>query len=548
MSDKKKKVLIATKSPYAKEAEQTAVKIMEAAGLKVNVLKSYKSENDLRNELKKGYDAVIVRSDKINPEEISAGKSNKDNSLKLIVRGGAGFNTIDTKTAEAEGVTVMNTPGQNSNAVAELVFGLAVSAKRNIPKGHIGLTNGEFLKKECAGRELKGKKLGIHGFGNIGQIVAKIAHGFGMEIYAFDPYVMPDVAEQLGVTLVDDLQKLYAEADIITLHIPATPETTNSINLKLLGLMKKDGLLINSARAEVVDKKELILHLKKNLDFKYAADVSHEGEAPDSEMIELSNAIFTPHIGANTSEANFNAATAAARQVVDFLTEGIVVNAVNSPIPSKMRDYAGLATDLGMIAYGLANDRSPERLKLTAFSGLSKYAKQLSGCVIKGVFEAEGEASTIKPGEALAKAKTSGIEIKSSTEETGEHGYVIEVKYKADEGKIRHVIRATLVDGVPKITTIDGIGVGFELTKEELIAIFQYEEGPGMNAFISETFANAGYNIRQSGVNQSSDKKNAVGIYSVEKNGKLDPEELKKVVDSIKKEQKRMINAVAIKI
>ena len=297
------KVLVATEKPFAKVAVDGIRKEVEAAGYELVLLEKYTEKQQLLDAVK-GMDAMIVRSDIIDKEVLQAA-----DQLKIVVRAGAGYDNIDLEAATAKGVCVMNTPGQNSNAVAELVFGLMIMAVRNFYDGK-------------SGTELKGKKLGIHAFGNVGRNVARIAKGVGMDIYAYDAYCTKEAIEAEGVKAVDSAEELYKECNIVSLHIPATAETRNSINYDLVNLMPKGGLLINTARKEVINEADLIRLMTDRPDFKYVTDIMpayHEEFADHFPGRYFS----TPKkMGAQTAEANINAGIAAACQIVGFLRDG----------------------------------------------------------------------------------------------------------------------------------------------------------------------------------------------------------------------------------
>lgn len=248
-------------------------------------------------------DAIIIRSDKVDAEVINAGKN-----LKIVVRAGAGYDNVDLAAATAKNVVVMNTPGQNANAVAELVFGLLVFGVRNFFNGK-------------SGSELMGKKLGILAFGNVGRNVARVAKGFGMEVYAYDAFCPAEVIEAAGVKAVANQNELFKTCDVVSLHIPATPETINSINYDMVNQMKKGGILINTARKEVIDEAGLIKLMAERTDLKYITDIM---PAANDEFAKFEGRYFsTPKkMGAQTSEANINAGLAAARQIVSFITTG----------------------------------------------------------------------------------------------------------------------------------------------------------------------------------------------------------------------------------
>ncbi|MEE1207607.1 MAG: NAD(P)-dependent oxidoreductase [Muribaculaceae bacterium] len=298
------KVLVATEKPFAAVAVEGIRKEIEGAGYTLELLEKYTAKSDLLEAVADA-DALIVRSDKVDAQVIDAAKQ-----LKVVVRAGAGYDNIDLAAATERGMVVENTPGQNSNAVAELVFGLAVMAVRNMYAG-------------TSGTELKGKRLGIHAFGQVGRNVARIAKGFGMEVSALDPYCPDAVMEEAGVKPVHSVNELYKENDVVSLHIPATAETRGSVDYDLVSLLPKGGVLINTARKEVIDEAGLAEALRRRPDLKYVADIKPDtAEAMKAEFKD--RVFFTPKkMGAQTSEANINAGIAAARQVVAYLKDGV---------------------------------------------------------------------------------------------------------------------------------------------------------------------------------------------------------------------------------
>ena len=298
------KILVATDKPFAAVAVEGIRKEVEAAGLELALLEKYTEKTQLLDAVK-DVDGLIVRSDIVDAEVIEAAKN-----LKIVVRAGAGYDNIDLAAATAHNVCVMNTPGQNSNAVAELVFGMAVMMVRNLYNG-------------TSGTELKGKRLGIHAFGQVGRNVARIARGFGMEVCAFDPYCPAAAMTEAGVTPVDNIDEMYKSCQFISLHIPATDETKKSINYNLLKQMPKGAVLINTARKEVINEEELIKLMEERADFRYVSDIAPANAALFAEKFE-GRYFFTPKkMGAQTAEANINAGIAAAKQSVGFLKEGI---------------------------------------------------------------------------------------------------------------------------------------------------------------------------------------------------------------------------------
>ena len=297
------KILVATDKPFAAIAVKGIREVVEGAGDELILLEKYGEKAKLL-EAVKDVDAIIIRSDVIDAEVLDAAKQ-----LKIVVRAGAGYDNVDLAAATAHNVCVMNTPGQNSNAVAELAFGMMVMAVRNFYNG-------------TSGTELKGKKLGIHAYGNVGRNVARIAKGFGMEIYAFAAFCPASAIEADGVKPVASPEELYATCDIVSLHIPATAETKNSINYALVGKMPKGGLLVNTARKEVINEAELIKLMEERADLKYVTDIMPV--ANEEFAAKFAGRYFsTPKkMGAQTAEANINAGIAAAKQIEGFLKEG----------------------------------------------------------------------------------------------------------------------------------------------------------------------------------------------------------------------------------
>ena len=305
-----KTVLIATVKPFSSAARDQVVALLEKAGYTARVLEKYADKSELLAAVA-DVDAMIVRSDKIDPEVLDAAKQ-----LKLVVRAGAGYDAIDCDATKKRDVAVMNTPGQNANAVAELVFGMMVMNARNNYNGK-------------PGTELRGKKIGIHAYGNVGLYVAKVAHGFGMDVYAFDPYVDDDAIRNDGVTPVGSVEELYETCQYVSLHIPENPQTMKSINFELLSKMPEGATLVNTARLGVIDEEGLMKVFAERDDFAYLSDIA---PACKDDLVETygDRCFFTPKkMGAQTAEANINAGVAAANQIVRFFNEGDVTFKVN---------------------------------------------------------------------------------------------------------------------------------------------------------------------------------------------------------------------------
>ena len=296
------KVLVATEKPFAKVAVDGIREIVEAAGYELCLLEKYTDVQQFYDAVA-DVDALIVRSDKVTAQVVDAAKN-----LKIVVRAGAGFDNLDLAACTANNIVAENTPGQNSNAVAELALGMMIYMARN-------------TFKPGTGSELKGKKVGIQAYGNVGRLVAEKARALGMEVWAFDPFIPKEKMEAEGVIVPDTLEDLYKNCNYISLHIPANDQTKKSINKALVGLMPKGGCVINTARKEVINEEELIALMAEREDLKYCTDIAPEAM---EEFSKFEKRFFaTPKKqGAETAEANINAGLAAANQIVNFFVNG----------------------------------------------------------------------------------------------------------------------------------------------------------------------------------------------------------------------------------
>ena len=305
------KVLIATEKPFAREAVNGITEILQAAEYEVVLLEKYTDKGDLLAAVA-DVDALIVRSDKVTKEVLDAAKN-----LKIVVRAGAGFDNVDCEEAKQRGIVVMNTPGQNSNAVAELALCFMVYMSRN------QLTPG-------TGSELQGKTLGIHAYGNVGKLVGRKGKALGMNVVAYDPFITDAaVFEADGVEKIDSVEELYRRADFLSLHIPATPATKGSIGYDFAVSMPKGATLVNTARKEVIDEAGLMKAMEEREDLKYITDVAPESAAEFAEKFGKRFFATPKKMGAETAEANINAGLAAARQIVAYFKEGDVRFQVN---------------------------------------------------------------------------------------------------------------------------------------------------------------------------------------------------------------------------
>ena len=298
------KILVATEKPFAKVAIDGIRQIVEAAGCELTLLEKYTDVSQLYDAVADA-DGLIVRSDKVTAEVVAHASK-----LKIVVRAGAGYDNLDLAACSAKGIVAMNTPGQNSNAVAELALGMMLfMARNNFQPG--------------TGTELKGKTLGIQAYGNVGRLVAQLAKGFGMDVLAFDPFVPADKMVSEGVTPITDLKELYRRSNYLSLHIPANEQTKKSINYDLLSMMPKGACLVNTARKEVIHEEDLMRVMEERPDFKYVSDIAPDSLAALQEKFGTRVFATAKKMGAETAEANVNAGLAAANQVVGFLKEGV---------------------------------------------------------------------------------------------------------------------------------------------------------------------------------------------------------------------------------
>lgn len=306
----KMKVLVATDKPFAKVAVNGIREIVEKAGYELALLEKYTEKSQLLEAVADA-DALIIRSDKVTAEVVEAAKK-----LKIVVRAGAGYDNVDLAACSAKNIVVMNTPGQNSNAVAELAIGMMIFMARN-----------QFTP--ATGTEIHGKRLGIHAYGNVGRLVGRYAKALGMKVIAFDPFTDPKVFECDDVDTVNSVEELYASSDYVSVHIPATPQTVKSLNYDLLSKLPKGATVVNTARKEVVNEEELVKLLAEREDLKYITDIAADNQAELNEKFGLRVFSTPKKMGAQTSEANINAGLAAARQIVEFFVNGDTKYQVN---------------------------------------------------------------------------------------------------------------------------------------------------------------------------------------------------------------------------
>ena len=298
------KILVATEKPFSPVAIKQIREITEAAGFVLELLEKYSDKSSFLKAVADA-DGLIVRSDKVTDEVLNAA-----GKLKIVVRAGAGYDNIDLQACTEHKVIAMNTPGQNANAVAELVFELLLY---QIRQGFSGKT----------GTELRLKTIGLHGFGNVGKYVADIARGFGMDVYAYDPFVSERIMKNNGAKQCTSVEDMYSKCQYISLHMPLSERTVKSIGYDLLKKMPRNGVLVNTARKELIDEEDILRIFEEREDFYYLSDIAPDCKSVFEEKYQGRYIFTAKKMGAQTEEANINAGSAAARQIVDYFTKGV---------------------------------------------------------------------------------------------------------------------------------------------------------------------------------------------------------------------------------
>ncbi|MFH0871246.1 MAG: phosphoglycerate dehydrogenase [bacterium] len=413
---------------------QNGVEILrQAEGLAVEVKNTLPPQDLL--QIIGDYHALIIRSGaKVTEAVLEAGKN-----LKVVGRAGIGVDNVDVASASARGVLVMNTPGGNTITTAEHAISMLLALARSIPQATASMKEGKWEKNQFMGVELYQKTLGIIGMGRIGSEVARRAKGMMMEVIAYDPFISAEVAQEMGVQLAD-LDRLFAESDFITLHTPLTEETRNLINEGTLSRMKDGVRIINCARGGIVNEQALYQALKSGKVAGAALDVFEKEPLKESPLLELTNFICTPHLGASTAEAQENVAIAIARQVIDYLKRGVIRNAVNAPsiepeVLSKIQPYLDLAERLGSLESQLSEGRI-EEIRIDYRGEIASMdLAPLTVAIVKGVLSPilQEMVNTIN---ALPFAKGRGIRVvESKSGEDEDFASIICVGLKTDKGQ-----------------------------------------------------------------------------------------------------------------
>ena len=478
-----KKILIPTKlNPVAKNT-------LESHGGYNVIQDDIKDLNDLIVEHSDTH-ALIVRSEKITSEIIDLLPD-----LKIIVRAGAGYNTIDTKYARKKGVDVMNTPGANANAVAEEVVALMLADARHLIPGDISCRQGKWEKKKFMGTEITGKTVGIVGFGAIGQLVAKRLSGFEVKILAFDPFLKVEKARLFDAVPVD-LKQIFEECDYISLHMPENDETRGIINKSLLGLMKDGATLINCARAGILNEDDFRI-LKKEKNIRLLNDVYPKDEAGEKPIADIAN-IMLPHLGASTVEANFNAAKRAATQIIGLDDKGIASYIVNRDVPEGLdKAYSELAFALSYLCKGIAGgNQNVEVLETSFYGDLANYKDWLLVQVLAALSDEFDRSSGYDA--AIEYLKEKGVEY-FNRETDSSKGYgnsiTVDVTTAIDAANFKRIsVRGTVTEGNMMISRINDFDkLYFEPTGTAVL--FIYKDRPGVIGKIGQALASNNVNI-----------------------------------------------------
>ncbi len=537
-----KKVLIATEKPFSADARGRAEEILTKEGFEVLFLEKYTEKSQLA-EAVRNCNALIVRSDEVDAEVIDAAKG-----LELVVRAGAGYNTIDLEACGARDIYVMNTPDANAQSVAELAFFLAGANLRGIYTGHTNLIS---TGKESAftGKELHEKKLGILGFGAIGQRAAVLAgdeeHGLGMKVYAYDPDLAKKrIADQLGVKMVNSPEELYDGAFMISAHVPLNQHTAGIVTYNLLSLMKPDGILVNTARPAVINYPDLEKILQEREKFRFSTDFGDQEEVLRwlGDPALAPRILATTHFGASTPEANYRAAESAASQVVAFLVRGDDPSVVNKGfvVPKDLRGFADLAYRLGVLSRALMDESPITGIKSICYGALEPYGKPITRHLLKGIFAAKH--GSVLPNEAESLAAQYGIRLEMEAPKKDKaYGNSITVDVVSEN--IAHSIRGTVYNNAPMIMKVNEDYQHVNFVPRGYVALFTYADRPGVIAKLSNAFSMEGYNLSSAVAVQSVDTRTALALFQAE-NGTL--ENLHHLVAGIKRSDSTISRAVAV--
>ncbi len=449
-------------------------------------------------------EALIVRS-----EDVSAAILEALPKLKVVIRAGAGYDNIDTKQARRRRVDVMNTPGANANGVAEEVFALALACYRHVVQGDVTTRAGKWEKKKFMGRELYRKTLGIVGLGNIGQLVAKRSSGFEMRLLGYDPVISAARAEDLGVKLVD-LPTLFAESDIVTLHVPENDETRGMVNRSLLGRMKKGAMVINCARSGIVNEGDLRA-VKQEKGLFFCNDVYGEDAAGPKSVADIAD-VMLPHLGANTHEANSTAARRAAEQLIAYVEKGVTTYVVNKGVPDGLDEaFQQLAYHVAVVARHYLGGRPVHQLKCSFYGGLGPYAKWFLPPICAALSPEFDPLQDPEEAEMFLSERGIALEIRA-TDESKHYGNSMTIDLSDGDSAVSRVsVRGTIAEGNIMISRINDFDRLYFLPKGNALVV-QYTDRPGVLARITGACADANLNIEDIRAPRDSRNEKAVAV------------------------------------
>jgi D-3-phosphoglycerate dehydrogenase / 2-oxoglutarate reductase len=467
---------------------EAGIRLLQERGFEVDI----DCDSDL-GETIGGYDAIVIRS----ATKLTADVIERAVRLKVIGRAGVGIDNVDVDAATRRGIVVANAPESTVVSAAEHTIGLLVALTRNIPQAHAALKQGRWERKTYGGVELADKTLGVLGFGRIGQQVARRAAGLGMRVVAYDPFVAPDRFRELGVERLEDLTGVYAAADFITLHLPLTDETRESLGAEAFAQMRDGVRIVNAARGELIDEDALLAALHSGKVGGAALDV-FSTEPYSGPLLELDNVVATPHLAASTEEAQDRAGVIIAEQVAAALEGGLVTNAVNIPVIGAedlevLGGYIPLAAKLGRLAMELAEGRV-EELRLTYFGGLAQYdTRLLTVAALNGAFQGRSD-QPVNYVNAPVIAAERGVEVREERSRSSrDFTNLVRVEAVSDGQPLR--VAGTTIGNENRLWLVSALGFELDMEFAPLLVVFRYDDVPGVIGKVGTMFGEAGVNI-----------------------------------------------------
>ena len=470
------------------EIAEAGVRLLRDRGFEVDV----DGDSDLAETIGR-YDAIIVRS----ATKVTADLIARADNLKVIGRAGVGIDNVDVEAATRRGIVVANAPESTVISAAEHTIGLLVALTRNIPQAHAALKQGRWERKTYGGVELADKTLGVLGFGRIGQQVARRAAGLGMRVVAYDPFVSRDRFRELGVERVENQDDVYAAADFLTLHLPLTDETRESLNAHAFGKMRDGVRIVNAARGALVDEADLLDALKSGKVGGAALDV-FSTEPYSGPLLELDNVVVTPHLAASTEEAQDRAGVIIAEQVAAALQGGLVSNAVNIPVIGAedlevLGAYIPLAAKLGRLVMELAEGRV-EELRLTYFGALAQYdTRLLTVAALNGAFQGRSDQPVNYVNAPMIAAER-GVDVREERSRSA-RDYTNLVRVEAVSGGEPLRVAGTTMGNDNRLWLVSALGFELDMELAPLLVVFRYDDVPGVIGKVGTLFGAAGVNI-----------------------------------------------------